>query len=151
MGRVQSTVLIDAAPDAVWEVLNDTDRWPEWIDFTEKVTYVSDESFREGTVYREIAGPGPLSSESEWRVTEFDPPRRQVHRSDLGIGKVVITFELDPADGYTRVHQTYDFEVLPQFRPLGWLLERLIVRWLIQRGVNRTLSGLKRVVEEGKR
>ena len=57
MARVQRTVLIDAAPEDVWEVLYDTDRWPEWIDFTEKVTYVSDESFGKGTVYREIAAP----------------------------------------------------------------------------------------------
>jgi hypothetical protein len=46
--------------------------------------------------------------------------------SDLGIMQAVITFDLDPADGYTRVYQTYDFEVLPRFRPLGWILERLI-------------------------
>lgn len=71
--------------------------------------------------------------------------------SDLGIMQAVITFDLDPADGYTRVYQTYDFEVLPRFKPLGWVLERLIVRWMIKRGVNRTIRDLVRVVEEERR
>ncbi len=149
MAQVRTTALVEAAPEDVWDVLNDTDRWPEWVTFTEKVTYVSEGPFGEGTLYRERSGPGPFKSESEWRVTEFDPPRRQVHRGDLGIMQVVLTFELDPADGYTRIYQTFDFEVFPQFRPLGWLLERVLIRWQMERGVNRTIRSLKRIVEEG--
>lgn len=149
MARVQSTVLIEADPEHVWEVITDTDRWAEWVTFTDEVTDVSDRPFGEGTVYREKGGPGPLSFESEWHVTEFDPPRRQVHRGDLGIMEPVLTFELDPVDGYTRVHQTIEFEVLPQARPLGVLLERLFVRWMMQRGLDATIRNLKRVAEEG--
>lgn len=148
MGRIQSTVLIEASPEEVWEVMNDPDRWSEWVAFNERVTYISDGPFGEGTVYREKGGPGPLNAESEWRVTEFDPPRRQVHRGNLGIMQPVLTFELDPLDGYTRVHQTVDFELLPHVNPLGRLLERLFVRRMMQRALNATIRNLKRVVEE---
>ena len=148
MGRIQGTILIEASPETIWEIVNDADRWSEWIAFTDRVTYISEGSFGEGTVYREKGGPGTLNAESEWRVTEFDPPRRQVHRGDLGIMQPVLTFELDPSDGSTRVHQTVDFELLPQARPLGRLLERLFVRRLMQRALNTTIRNLKRVVEE---
>lgn len=146
--RVQSTVRVEASPEEVWEILIDVDRWPDWVAFTDEVTYVSEGPFGEGTVYRERSGPGPLKSESEWRVTEFDPPRRTVHRGDIGILQPILTLELDPANGYTRIHQTIDYELLPDFRPLGWLLERLFVHWLMQRSLNWTIRNLKRAVKE---
>lgn len=148
MGRIQSTILIETSPEAIWEVINDADCWSEWVAFNERVTYISEGPFGEGTVYREKGGPGPLNFESEWRVTEFDPPRRQVHHGNIGIMQPVLTFELDPLDGYTRVHQTVDFELLPHVKPLGRLLERLFVRRMMQRALNTTVRNLKQVIEE---
>lgn len=113
--------------------------------FTDEVLSVSDGPFGEGTTYRTQGGP--LDTESEWRVTEFDPPRRQVHHGDLGVLQTVLAFELDPADGHTRVHQTVDYELLPQLRSVGWLLERLFVHRWMQRGLNSTIRNLKRIVE----
>ena len=146
MLRVERTVLIEASPEEIWDITNEVDRWPEWVTFTNRVTYVSGGPFGEGTVYREKGGP--FNTESEWRITEFDPPRRQIHRGNLGIVQPVLTLELDPADGYTRAHQTVDYELFPQLGPLGWLLERLFVHRLMQRSLNSTIKDLKRIVKE---
>ena len=70
MRRIKCSVLIDASPEAVWEIINDAGRWPEWVAFTDRVIYVSDWPYGEGTVYREQGGPLEDSSQAASIETE---------------------------------------------------------------------------------
>ena len=72
-----------AAPaERAWELLCDTSRYAEWVAGTEEVTR-TDGPASAGSTYDEV-NPimGPWKAKTRWTVTEFDPPRRQVHAAE---------------------------------------------------------------------
>jgi uncharacterized protein YndB with AHSA1/START domain len=74
---------VTASPPAkLWELLSDASRNPEWVEATAAVPR-TDGRARLGSTYDEI-NPivGPWRARTRWTVVEFDPPRRQVHRSE---------------------------------------------------------------------
>jgi uncharacterized protein YndB with AHSA1/START domain len=80
--EVTASAVIAAPPAQLWELVSDARRNPEWVEATAAVTR-TDGPAREGSTYDEI-NPimGPWRAKTRWTVTEFDPPRRQVHRSE---------------------------------------------------------------------
>lgn len=140
---------IDAPPEAVWAFVSDPRRYPEWSVVTERMTEVEDGPVQEGTRYSEIGGLGPFTGVSEWVVTSFDPPRRQVHEGDDGTVLTVLTIEVDPIDGgeSTRLHQTIELVF-----PRGLTLLARLVGWLFLRrmaaaALEETVQNAKRIVE----
>lgn len=77
-----ATVHVAAPPDRVWDVLCDTSLYAEWVEDTHEVTR-TDGPAKLFSTYDEL-NPivGPIQGRSHWVVTEFDPPRRQVHRDE---------------------------------------------------------------------
>ncbi|WP_338729674.1 SRPBCC family protein [Haladaptatus sp. DJG-WS-42] len=148
MARVESATTIRAPQEYVWELVCDVNRYPEISSaFTERVTYVSDGPVGKGTVYREYGGVGPMKDESEWMITEFAEPTRQIHEGDLGVMQPVLTIELESIGEDTRLFQALDFEMLPQVRPVGRLLEAVFVKRTMQRGLDDTVANVKRIAE----
>ena len=147
MAHVEASVEVEAAPETVWEFISDLKRVPEWDSFCDETLEVSAGAVGAGTVYRERGGVGPIKSVSEWRITEFEPPRRQVHEGDLGVMKPVLATALEPSERGTRMRQTVDFKMIPRVRPLELLLEALFVRRLMASGVLGTLANAKRMIE----
>ncbi|WP_336359990.1 SRPBCC family protein [Haladaptatus sp. ZSTT2] len=148
MARVEASTTIRAPQEYVWELVCDVRRYPEISSaFTERVTYVSDGPVGKGTVYREYGGVGPMKAESEWVITEFTEPTRQVHEGDLGVMQPILTIELTPMGEETRLFQALDFELLPRVRPVGRLLEALFVKRTMQRGLDDTVGNVKRIAE----
>jgi uncharacterized protein YndB with AHSA1/START domain len=80
--EVTASTVIAAPPEAVWELVSDTSRYAEWVVGTAAVTR-TDGPARERSTYDEI-NPivGPWRAKTRWTVIEFDPPHRQVHRSE---------------------------------------------------------------------
>jgi carbon monoxide dehydrogenase subunit G len=79
---VTASAGVSAPPERVWELLCDTSRYAEWVAGTDQVTR-SDGPAREGSTYDELNPVlGPWKARSRWTVTEFDAPRRQVHRGE---------------------------------------------------------------------
>jgi len=79
---VTASAGVSAPPERVWEQLCDTSRYAEWVAGTDQVTR-SDGPAREGSTYDEVNPVlGPWKARSRWTVTEFDAPRRQVHRGE---------------------------------------------------------------------
>ena len=144
---IEESVKLEAAPETVWDVLNDFDRMTDWVAFADELTHLSAGPVGVGTVYRETGGIGPARTESEWRIVEFDPPRRQVHVGDLGIMTPELTMEVEPVDGGTRFTQSIEFRALPSMRPVGWLLETLVIRRAMRSGLQDTQRDFKRLVE----
>lgn len=149
MPRIQVQIDIDIPREELWTMVNDFDRMTEWVSFADELTYLSDGEIGEGTVYRETGGVGPISSESEWEITDFEPPERQVHVGDLGIMHPELTMTFEPRDQGTRFTQTIDVTVLPSVRPLGWVLEQVFIKRAFRSGLETTQANLKRLAEAG--
>ena len=136
---------IEAPPQVVWDFFSDLRRIPEYT--PSEVPYISDGPIQQGTVYRERGQFLGSTSESEWLITEFDPPRRQEHFSNESTVRVTVTLVLEPVGNGTRLSQTTDFQVMPRFRPLGWLLEKLVVQRMISKQLREMVQGAKQMIE----
>ncbi len=81
-----------------------------------------------GSTYKERAKPGPVESISTWEFTEWNPAQSALQKGSMPEMNAEIYQELKPLDGGTQYTQWMDFEFLPKFRPLGWVLERLVIQ-----------------------
>lgn len=147
MARITESIDIDVPRDALWAFVNDFDRMTDWVTFADELRYRSDGAVGEGTVYREYGGVGPMASESEWEITVFEPPARQVHVGDLGIMTPELTMTFEERDGGTRFTQELTFRALPAVRPLGWLLEQVFIERTMRSGLRDTQQNLKELAE----
>jgi hypothetical protein len=126
---IESTV-IPAPPDAVWDVIDDTGRYAEWVTTVIEVTDDHGRA-RVGETYSERnVVLGPLKAASTWTVVQADAPRR---RLDRGVGMPVVRdlesiFELDPVSAPGGGQHT-ELRYIARYRmglgPLGGLIDRI--------------------------
>lgn len=147
MPQVRSSTQIDAPPERVWALMCDPRRYPEWVIPTDRMLEAPEEDLGVGYVYREHGGIPPFKGDSEWRVTVFEPHRRQVHVGDDGMVTIDLEIELAPVDGGTRLTQTVDLTPRWFMAPLNAILWPLMMRSRAQQAMDDTLANAKRVVE----
>jgi uncharacterized protein YndB with AHSA1/START domain len=106
--EITASAVTAAPPARLWELLCDTSRNPEWVAATAAVPR-TDGPARLGSTYDEI-NPivGPLRAKTRWTVIEFDPPKRQVHRSrDIPFAREsLVIVEVTPAGAGSEVTVT---------------------------------------------
>lgn len=110
---------LDAAPDEVWALISDVERYPDWRPDVETVTRLDD---LDGLpVWREEAQMGVMT----FRVEARDPPRRLVTRiADEGLPfGGAWTYEVSPAGEGSRLTITEDGEV---YNPLFRFMSRFV-------------------------
>ena len=139
MLRVTATQTVAASPEQVWELLSDTSRYAEYVEGTAAVLRNSGQA-REGATYEEL-NPilGPWKARTTWTVVEFDPPRRQRHRSlDVPLTSTLdVVMEVEPDDDGSRV--TLTLEGAPSHGPLGAAFARLM-RGQVDRDNRKTIE-----------
>ncbi|HEX8855362.1 MAG TPA: SRPBCC family protein [Thermoleophilaceae bacterium] len=145
--RLVASTVIQAPPEKVWEVVSATGRYAEWVVNTDEVVRTDNPRGGPDVTYDErntIAGPWKAST--RWRVTEFDPPHRQVHEGEgVAFAKGVrLEIDLAPAGESTEISNTAVYE--PKFGPVGALLDKAL-RPMLERDFRRTMENLKRLVE----
>ncbi len=148
MRRVEASVPIEAPAQAVWDLYADVPGSAGWVPFVEEVLWVQGEPGM-GQTYRERTRLLGLRSEGEWHVVEWDPPRRQIQRSDDGGMTSHLIIEVEPlGERWTRVRQTVTLQSrLP--RPLAWYHEALFAV-VGGHGIRSAVRAAKRYLEEGK-
>jgi carbon monoxide dehydrogenase subunit G len=125
--RISATASISAPPEQVWELLCDTSRYADWVAGTDEVTR-TDGPAREHSTYDEV-NPilGPWRAKTRWTVTEFEAPRRQVHRGEglplMSTFEVVM--EVAPV-GDTASEVTVTLRATSSGGPVGALFARLM-------------------------
>jgi uncharacterized protein YndB with AHSA1/START domain len=102
---------IAATPDAVWPLVSDPDRLPEWFTFAERVEVLEGEG--EGQRRRQHGHWGKRRSEVDQVITRWEPPRALAwrHEAERLNGKPAprfaattdFTIELAPDGAGTRV------------------------------------------------
>ncbi|MAS32425.1 MAG: hypothetical protein CL610_00375 [Anaerolineaceae bacterium] len=145
----RTTEYINASPQTVWDVICDLRRGPEYVDVMLELVYVSDDPVKVGTVYRELSQIGPSKSETEWTITELDPPKHLVHVTRSSEFSATLTGDLEPQGQGTKLTYMVEYQLLPALRPLGWLLENLFVRRMMDKDFTQTVANLKKLIETG--
>jgi uncharacterized protein YndB with AHSA1/START domain len=131
---------IGASPDAVWTVLADLERLPEWLEFAAAVEDVSGPA-QPGATYT-VKPHKSYEPTTRWTVTEAQPPSHQLHTSEMPVVSGVRSqLEVSAADGGSnvRVHWTGT--------PKGVMgkLMRSMMQKRITRNWERSLEALDRV------
>ena len=151
MPKVQIKERIEAAPKTVWDFISDIEKAPEWVVVMKSLVHTTENPVRKGTVYKESSKIGPKESETEWKVTQFDEPRVQIHECNESDFKAKLTMEVeDNGDGSSTLHHTTQYRLMPVFRPLGWLLETLFVKKVMDKNLHQSVENCKKLIEANK-
>jgi uncharacterized protein YndB with AHSA1/START domain len=146
---ITASTVIPAPPEQVWEIACDTSRYPEWVENTLRMIR-TDGPTRPGATMEELTRiAGPWKSVTRWRVTEFDPPRRQVQQGE-GVStatNMAVIIELSPVGQDTDFTLTVSYT--PRFGPIGALIDRA-VRGSITRSQQRSARSFAALVAREK-
>jgi len=126
MLEVTASAVVPASAERVFELLCDTERYPEWVTGTNAVTR-TDGPAVEGSTYDEV-NPilGPWKASTHWTVVEHTPPRRSVHTTDdIPLSsRFDVVMEVASEDDASEVTMTLRGE--PAYGPIGAVFARVM-------------------------
>jgi carbon monoxide dehydrogenase subunit G len=152
MGRqaVRGSITINAPIEYVWEVVNDPATFVEGIDWVFEAQSEGEGPLGVGSVYVERAKPGLREGTYRWEITAMDAPHRAVHSHSSGEIEIDLEVTCEALDATsTRYTQVMEYRALPAFRPLGYILERTVMKRQMQKDFDEMiLPNYKRIVEQ---
>ncbi len=102
MASVELVFHVQAPPAAVWRVLADVERWPEWTPSIRRAQWLDGATFARGSRARVLIAGSLVAS--TWTVTSLEDERSFTWESRVMPGVVTVAdHELTPEDGGTRV------------------------------------------------
>lgn len=123
---VEFDLVVDAPPEAVWEVISDPRRLPQWDRHIVRVDGIPPDGLREGSRYTTEMRFVLLRSTIDGEVLEWDPPHRSKIRL-TGLLDATVTSSIEPLAGDRSLLQhVVDYH----FRggPLGEIAARSLAR-----------------------
>jgi len=60
---------------------------------------------------------------------------------------VILTLTITPDKGGTRLRHETEYRMMPGFRPLGWLMEKLFIQRVMTNGMNQSVANFNGLVE----
>jgi hypothetical protein len=128
-------------------VICDLGRVPEWVEATLAMTRLPEPVAARGVTYSERTRIiGPIVATTHWEITEFEPPRRQVHIGRArGFQPGVLVLEVEPTGQLTTYTQT--IRLTSALGPLSPLANRLLEP-RIRASLERNVAGLERVLQD---
>jgi hypothetical protein len=135
---------MNTSPEAVWAVVEDLNRLPEWLAFASTVEDVSGLA-EPGATYT-VKPTRSYEPTTHWRVAESEKPLRQLHTSEMPVVSGVRSeLTLSPSnDGVTvRVHWTGTPKGVVGKVMSGMMQKRITQNW------ERSLEQLERAAQAG--
>ncbi len=141
MSKVRASILLDASPQEVWDVVMDPERLGEWV-----------------TIHRGLGAHGRdhmeqtlhlrgVSFHVTWELAESDPPHRAVWEGrGPARSKAHTAYRITALDGGSRFD--YENEFKAPFGPLGAAASRALVGGVSEREADATLRRLKALLEK---
>ena len=124
----QNETMIRTSPERVFEVLMDTENYGYWVVGSKYVRDTDDNWPAVGSRFHHTVGFGPFTVDDHTRIEAIERNRMLKLRAKARpLGTALVTMELEPADGGTRVVMTEDpADPLTSFvfNPLTHLLVR---------------------------
>jgi uncharacterized protein YndB with AHSA1/START domain len=99
MTTVVTTVTIEGAPEAVFDLVTTARFWPQWHPATRAVGGVTERPFRLGDRIYEAGRIGEQAFQTSWKVVEHARPSRIVLQSETSPTRIAYSFQ--PRDGGT--------------------------------------------------
>jgi len=124
--KVEFDVVVDAPPEAVWEVISDPRRLPYWDRHIVRVEGVPAGGLLDGMRYTTEMRFFAFRSTIDGEVLEWDPPKRSTIRL-TGLLEATVTSTIEPLAGdRSLLEHTVDY----RFRggPLGEIAARSLAR-----------------------
>jgi uncharacterized protein YndB with AHSA1/START domain len=121
---------MSVSPDAVWAVLGDLNRLPQWLTFAAAVQEVSGPA-APGATYTVKPHRG-YEPTTHWTIAESDPPTRQLHTSEMPVVSGVRSeLRLTPSEGgvLVRAHWTGAPKGLMGRMMRGMMQKRITQNW----------------------
>ncbi|GGG70718.1 hypothetical protein GCM10011374_39180 [Kocuria dechangensis] len=156
LGRAEESVHIDAPPQAVYDVVADVTRTPEYSPEVDEVVWLDDDGPRVGARFR-ARNRVPPESRFSWHnkpiVMAAEPGREFAFaRTEPFAGTIVWRYRFEPEGTGTRVTESY--EVARPVGRIGWFIIGTLGRdrdrmTTMRDGLRESLQRLKRVVEAG--
>jgi len=107
----------------MWALLDDTEKYPDWIEVTDRMLEVAEGGLKLDAVYREYGGIPPFKGKSTWRVTEYEPHSRQVHIGDDGAMTITLEVIIAPNENGIKLIQNL------HFKPRWWIFPMTLIMW----------------------
>jgi uncharacterized protein YndB with AHSA1/START domain len=142
--RFGSTATIDRPIEEVFAFLADGENDRKFSPRIIEIRKTTPGDVGVGTVYRSVARDGGVKAEHQFRITEFDPPRR-LRWTELSKGAISVTtggYDLEPAGAGTRLSFFNELEG----RGVGKLIVPLALLMQI-RGAPAFVKRIKAVIE----
>lgn len=142
MARGSLVFSVARPPSAVFELLADLERAPEWVPDLVSVEKTTPGPVGVGTRYSEVVQMGKQTSTAELEVTEYERDRVFAHDGEGGPSRFSARFTLKPEGDGTRV--THEYTV--RLRGLFKLMTPFIMGWVRKNSQAATVE-LKRLLE----
>lgn len=147
MSVVVATIHIDAAPQAVWDLVMDPARTLEWVTIARKVDHIDEGPLREGFRMDQTLCLRGVKFKVKWSLEDLDEPwvaKWQGRGPARSIAR--IENRLSERDGGT--HFDYRNEFKAPMGPLGAFASRAVVGGIPAREANTSLQRLKQILEQ---
>jgi uncharacterized membrane protein len=147
VSSIERAVVIDAPAAAVWAVLEDVRRLPEFSASTLEVRDAPERLTAPGQTYVQVGRILGKKYASTWRVVALEPGRLIRSEGSLGFGvHYCLTQHVEPVGaGSTRLGIVLDYAV--PGGPLGRLAAKAGIEGQAAREAQAVLDGIQRVVQ----
>lgn len=147
MKRISASTQVPATQGDVWALMCDVERYPEWVNPTDRVVEAAPGPLGVGYVYREYGGIPPFKGEFDWTITEFEPMRWQRHVGSDGFMTVHVLILIEPHGQDTAITMGFEMRSRWFIAPLNALLWPIMMRRRSQRALQRTVEAVKPALE----
>ncbi len=147
MGSMNLSILISAAPEAVFAAVSDVENSPDRIDWYEKVEMLTDGPVRVGTKWRETRCMNKQRSVEEWEMTAFESPDYFSAYSDSHGYDVIWTMRVEPAREFSRL--ALEMTTRPRtfigklMTPVEWLMSGMM-KSIVRKDLESTKAYIER-------
>ena len=142
----RASLIINLARDQVFDFVGHSffENYTKWSPEVQKLELMEGEAIAVGTLMRQVRVDHGHKSESTFKVSEFDPPRKICFDGVSNAYRCIYEFEEDGAQPETT-KLTFTFE-FPELELMLRPFEKL-VRVAVQEGANRTARNIQGLIE----
>ena len=145
MGRIESSVVINASPEKVFAKISDFETAPEWNDSLKEHKITSEKRKGVGVTLHTVSMMSGTRMESDAEVTEWIENERITVRSTAGNVTFFGSNILKPVPGGTELTMVANYEM--PYSILGKIIDKLKVSKDVQKDIEKNNQNLKNLLE----